>query len=97
MSETRQDNLTWSGFEDFTVVHRCIESDVITSFYLSPKNDMTLPEFLPGPFLTFELTVPGIDKPIIRQYSLSSAPKIENVYRISVKREPAPPNHPEWM
>jgi nitric oxide dioxygenase len=42
----------WKDFKPFVVVDKVKESDVITSFYLKPKDDDILPEFLPGQYIT---------------------------------------------
>jgi len=82
-----------AGFRDFVVDRKLPESAVITSFYLVPEDGAPLAGFLPGQFLTFELNIAGQEKPVVRTYSLSDAPNPE-YYRISIKREPAPPDRP---
>ena len=58
-----------------------------------PEDGAALPSFLPGQFLTFELTIPGQEKPVIRTYSLSDGPHPDR-YRVSIKREPPPDDRP---
>ena len=82
------------GFRDFVVDRKEPESETITSFYLVPDDAAALPEFEPGQFLTFQLDIPGQKKPVIRTYSLSDSPNPE-YYRVSIKREPAPPDQPD--
>ena len=82
------------GFRDFIVDRKAPESETITSFYLVPEDGVALPEFQPGQFLTFELDIPGHEKPVIRTYSLSDSPNPE-YYRVSIKREPAPRDQPD--
>ena len=82
------------GFSDFIVDRREPESETVTSFYMAPADGVALAAFEPGQFLTFELDIPGQDKPVIRTYSLSDAPNPE-CYRVSIKREPAPPGQPD--
>src|SRR5215813_5972584 len=53
-----------------------------------------LPAFKPGQYLTFRLNIPGHPRPVTRTYSLSSGPRPDH-YRITVKREPAPPSRPD--
>ena len=81
-------------FRDFVVDRKEPESETITSFYLVPEDGAALPESEPGQFLTFELDIPGQKKPVIRTYSLSDSPNPE-YYRVSIKREPAPPGQPD--
>lgn len=85
----------WQGFRNFRVERRAIEDAgaTICSFYLVPEDGQPLPSYLPGQFLTFELEVPLAGDQtgnIIRCYSLSDAPK-PNSYRVSIKRQVAPP------
>ena len=82
------------GFRDFIVDRKEPESETITSFYLLPEDGVALPEYQPGQFLTFELDIPGNKLPVIRTYSLSERPNSE-FYRVSIKREPAPPDQPD--
>lgn len=94
----------WAGWREFKVVRRELEDAAGTqcSFYLRPVDDRPLPSFLPGQFLTFGLDVgaaePTPGKPpgrVTRCYSLSDEPGADH-YRITVKRVPAPADHPEW-
>jgi ferredoxin-NADP reductase/MOSC domain-containing protein YiiM/predicted pyridoxine 5'-phosphate oxidase superfamily flavin-nucleotide-binding protein len=82
------------GFRRFVVDRKVLESDTITSFYLVPEDEGALDSFLPGQFLTFELSIAGQPKPVIRTYSLSDSPN-SDYYRVSIKREPAPTNKPD--
>ncbi len=80
---------TLKGFRNFVVQQKKAESETITSFYLVPTDGAPLAPYLPGQFLTFELTLPGQPKPIMRTYSLSDSPG-HDYYRVSIKREPPP-------
>jgi ferredoxin-NADP reductase len=84
-------SLHWSGTRKFEVVRTEHESTdkQICSFYLKPHDEKPIPSFEPGQFLTFELKIPGSPGSVKRCYSLSDAPK-EGVYRVSIKRVPAP-------
>lgn len=81
----------WDGFRHFIVDRKVDESDVITSFYLKPKDQKAIADFLPGQYISIKLEIPGEEFTHIRQYSLSDAPG-RNYYRISVKRETSPEN-----
>ncbi|MDJ0871612.1 MAG: MOSC domain-containing protein [Gammaproteobacteria bacterium] len=83
-----------AGFRTFLVQRKEAESETITSFYLRPKDDEPLAPFLPGQFLTFDLTIPGQSESLIRTYSLSDSPD-RDYYRVSIKREPPPTDRPE--
>lgn len=75
----------WAGFKDFVVDRKVEESEVITSFYLKPK-DGNLTEFTPGQYITLKMEIPEQHFTNLRQYSLSDRPGLE-YYRISVRRE----------
>ncbi|MFJ3410191.1 pyridoxamine 5'-phosphate oxidase family protein [Pseudomonas protegens] len=60
------------------------ESSSIRSFYLEPADAAGAPSFVPGQHLPVQVVLDG--QPLIRTYSLSSAPS-DDFLRISVKRE----------
>ncbi|MFM0473334.1 NO-inducible flavohemoprotein [Paraburkholderia strydomiana] len=76
----------WSGFRPFKVARKEVESDEITSFYLTPADGSAACDFEPGQYVSVKRFVDklGVDQP--RQYSLSDAPHGKWL-RISVKRE----------
>jgi ferredoxin-NADP reductase/MOSC domain-containing protein YiiM len=74
----------WTGFAPLKVVSVKPETDTVTSVYLSAPDDKPLPPAQAGQYLTVRLTFD--DRPVIRTYSLSSAPGADR-YRLSVKRE----------
>jgi len=76
----------WRYFKPFVVSNKVKESDLITSFYLKPKDGTPLPSFLPGQYITVQLSIEGEAYKHNRQYSLSHSAN-EEWYRISVKRE----------
>jgi len=88
-----------AGFREFLVQRRKLEDPnrTICSFYLVPLDAKPLPEFRPGQFLTFRLSIEDPvtreSRNVVRCYSLSAAPR-SDYYRISIKRVPAPPEHP---
>lgn len=75
----------WSGWRDFVVAEKRVESEIITSFTLVPADGGSVLPHRPGEYLTFWLEIPG-HAPLKRNYSISSAPD-PAYYRISVKRE----------
>ncbi|EPZ45078.1 NO-inducible flavohemoprotein [Alicyclobacillus acidoterrestris] len=83
----------WSDFRSFIVSRKVRESDVITSFYLTPEDGGPIATFQPGQYLTLKVSIPGQQYTQMRQYSLSDAPG-KPYYRISVKREDAQGNAP---
>lgn len=76
----------WAGFKDFMIERKVKESDIITSFYLYPKDGKELPRFIPGQYITIHINIPQEKYIHQRQYSLSDRPGT-GYYRISVKRE----------
>lgn len=90
----------WAGFREFSVQRREFEDAgrSVCSFYLVPTDGRPLPPFRPGQFLTFRLAIEDSTKPkpspVVRCYSLSDSPR-PDYYRVSIKRVPAPPDHPE--
>lgn len=62
------------------------ESETIRSFRLSPDDGLGAPTHLAGQHLPIRITPTGQDKPLVRTYTLSSAPA-DDILRISVKRE----------
>jgi ferredoxin-NADP reductase/MOSC domain-containing protein YiiM len=81
-------------FRTLVVSQKVPESENVTSFYLVPEDASSLDPFLPGQFLPLKLDIPGQYQPILRTYSLSDAPQ-KNYYRLTIKRESAPPNQPD--
>ena len=84
----------WNGYRKFTVSQKSTECEDVNSFYLVPHDRKPLPPFKPGQYLTFNLDIPGRDKPVVRCYSLSDSPTRADFYRVTIKRELAPPDKP---
>lgn len=76
----------WRGTRPFIIRQKRVESDLITSFVLEPKDGGQVVDFIPGQYLSLQLSHPALAHTEIRQYSLSDAPNGRH-YRISVKRE----------
>ena len=84
--QTAEQENGWIFFKDFIVSRKVQESEVITSFYLKPADGSNVPPYTPGQYISVRLSMPGEEFFVIRQYSLSQAPKPDE-FRISVKRE----------
>ena len=93
----------WSGWREFRVVQRVLEDAQGSrcSFYLQPVDGQPLPDFKPGQYLTVRLDLgpsagsPGAtSRTLTRCYSLSDEPR-PDAYRITIKRVPAPAEHPD--
>jgi ferredoxin-NADP reductase len=81
-------------YRTFVINDKVPDSETITSFYLVSEDGEPLNPFLPGQFLPLRLDIPGQYKPVFRTYSLSDSPNAD-YYRLTIKREPAPPDKPE--
>lgn len=97
---TGRSDAAWVGWREFRVAQRAFEDAAQSqcSFYLRPLDGQPLPAFKPGQFLTFALDVaadgPEARRTITRCYSLSDRPEPAH-YRVTIKRVPAPADHPE--
>ena len=85
----------WQGQRVFVVDKKVAENGIISSFYLKPEDGGALPRFLPGQFLPVELDIPGEKKPVNMTYTLSDSPNHQDYYRLTIKREPSPPDNPD--
>lgn len=85
----------WMGLREFRVSARNFEDadETQCSFHLQPVDGAPLPPYKPGQYLTFSLDVASCA--VTRCYSLSDCPD-PTQYRVTIKRVPAPANHPEF-
>lgn len=90
-----QGKLLWNGYRKFTVAKKARECEGVCAFYLKPHDGKSLPPFKPGQYLTFQLDIPGRDKPLVRCYSISDSPHHTDYYRVTIKKENAPPDKPD--
>ena len=93
--EAEQAESGWNGIRKFSVFKKDPQCDDVNAFYLKPHDGRPLPAFKPGQYLTFQLDLPGRDKPLIRCYSLSDSPHQKEYYRVTIKKEKAPADKPE--
>jgi len=93
--EAAQAQTGWNGLRKFAVARKVAEGDDVHAFYLKPHDGRPLPAFKPGQYLTFQLDLPGRDKPLIRCYSLSESPHQKDYYRVTIKKEKSPPDRPD--
>ncbi len=93
--EAEQAQLGWNGIRKFAVFKKVHECEDVNAFYLKPHDGRPLPPFKPGQYLTFQLDLPGREKPLIRCYSLSDSPHRKDYYRVTIKKEKAPPDRPD--
>ena len=88
------DRPAWAGLRPFIVRRKVQEARGVFSFCLSPVDGAPLPPYSPGQYLTFSLHFPGKDKPTVRCYSLSDAPRTDQ-YRITIKQVLPPRDLPD--
>jgi hypothetical protein len=93
--EVEANKALWNGFRKFRVEKKFTECKGVCSFYLKPHDGKPLPAYKPGQYITFQLNIPGVPKPVVRCYSLSDSPHRGDYYRVTIKKEPAPPDKPE--
>src|SRR6185369_12033549 len=74
------------AWRPFRVARITDESTVIRSFLLEPMDGAGVIPHLAGQHLPIRVRPEGSDKPVMRTYTLSTAPS-DRIYRISVKRE----------
>ena len=84
--ELEQSQSGWNGCRKFTVARKVAECEDVNAFYLKPHDGRPLPAFKPGQYLTFQLDLPGRDKPLIRCYSLSDSPHQKEYYRVTIMK-----------
>lgn len=94
-AERERATLTWNGIRKYRIDRKVPEGGGICSFYLKPHDGKGHPPFEPGQYLTFQLKIPGKDKPVIRCYSLSDSPLQRDYYRVSIKKVPPPRDRPD--
>jgi ferredoxin-NADP reductase len=87
--ELEQKKLSWSGYRKFVVRKKVCHCNDVYSFYLEPHDRKALPTFKPGQYITFQLNIPGLAKPVVRCYSLSDCPR-SDFYRVTIKRATPP-------
>jgi nitric oxide dioxygenase len=78
----------WADYRTFVLDKKVKESEVITSFYLKPKDGGKIAAYKPGQYITIKFDFPG-GNVVTRNYSLSDSPN-EQYYRISIKKERRP-------
>src|SRR5262249_49729658 len=75
----------YADIRPFSLREKVRESENVTSFHLIPEDGRPLPSYLPGQYLTVRLAIPGVERPVVRSYSLSDAARSDR-YRLTIKR-----------
>jgi ferredoxin-NADP reductase/phenylpropionate dioxygenase-like ring-hydroxylating dioxygenase large terminal subunit len=73
------------AYTEFEVVKVEPESEEITSYYLRRTDGEAIAPWVAGQFLPIRLNGPDWQKPVLRTYTISTAPNKEH-YRLSIKR-----------
>ena len=74
------------SWRSFRIARIAQESTTIRSLFLEPTDAAGLTTYKAGDHLPLRVSIAGHDAPLVRSYTLSSAPS-DGVYRISVKRD----------
>ena len=75
----------WADYRPFVLKEKVRESEDVASFHLVPEDGQFLPPYLPGQYLTVRVSIPGIERPVVRSYSLSDVAGSDH-YRLTIKR-----------
>ncbi len=77
----------WADWRKFEVLDKRLEDEAgsMCRLTLKPHDDEPIADYQPGQFITLRVNPPGCSKPLVRCYSLSTAPH-PDAYRITVKR-----------
>ncbi|MGE5270686.1 MAG: FAD/NAD(P)-binding oxidoreductase, partial [Thiohalocapsa sp.] len=57
--EQEERGAAWDGYRKFRIDRKVVEADDVCSFYFVAHDQMPLPRFRPGQYLTFQLRIPG--------------------------------------
>lgn len=79
----------WAGTRQFEITNKQAESELVTSFTLTPVDGEAVITHKPGQYLGIKVKLEGAEYEEIRQYSISQKSNAKN-YRISVKKELQP-------
>ncbi|WP_241591780.1 NO-inducible flavohemoprotein [Rosenbergiella epipactidis] len=85
-AQLKQEQGGWSGWREFTLVKKVVETANVSSLYLAPTDALALPTYRPGQYISVRVQVPSLGYKQPRQYSLSTAPNGQ-FFRITVKEE----------
>ena len=79
----------WQTWRPFKITQKVAETESITNFYLKPSDGLSIPTFVPGQYVSVQVTVPKLNGLLqSRQFSLSENPVAGmQGYRITVKKE----------
>ncbi|WP_232665185.1 MOSC domain-containing protein [Pseudonocardia sp. TRM90224] len=80
---------SWTADRPLLVTSRTAQGADVVAFELSDPDGGRLPNFAAGQFLTLTLDVPGVERPVVRTYTIAGRSADGLGYRLAVKREPA--------
>jgi ferredoxin-NADP reductase/MOSC domain-containing protein YiiM len=75
----------WAGFRPFILREKIQESENVLSFHLAPEDGQPLPPHRPGQFLTVRLAIRGVERPVVRSYSISDVARVDH-YRVTIRK-----------
>lgn len=81
----------WLGARTFIITEKQLESELVMSFTLTPKDNGQVVEHFPGQYLGVKVNPIDTECREIRQYSISDKARAD-CYRISVKQESGEPS-----
>lgn len=81
----------WRFFKPFEIAKKDVQSDVATTFTLTPVDGSTLPPALAGQYISLRTAIPGQAFLFNRQYTVTNA--TAHAYEITVKREQSTDAH----
>ena len=81
----------WRFFKQFEITKKDAQSDVATTFTLTPVDGGTLPPALAGQYISLRTAIPGEEFLFNRQYTVTNA--TAEAYEITVKREESKDAH----
>lgn len=94
MNLSSRANPEWPLYRKFVIDSIVRESETSKSFYMVPVDGGPLMPYLPGQHLPLRLEIPGRARPLTRCYTLSDCYRGTH-YRLTIKREDAPPHLPD--
>ncbi len=86
LAETAAPTPAWAGFRLLRIARVDSECTDVVSLSFQPSDGSSLPAALPGQFLILRVRVDSDAAPLLRNYSISSAPGA-SAYRVSIKQE----------
>jgi ferredoxin-NADP reductase/MOSC domain-containing protein YiiM len=81
---------SWTGDWSLVVTGRRTHGSDVVSIDLAAGDGRRLPDFQAGQFLTLSLEIPGMERPVVRTYTVAGRSADGAGYRLGVRRERPP-------